>query len=178
MSDGARPEPMSDTEEHAGLSPNARLVYISPDQIGLWRLRKSLSLDDARWYFDRKRMVECRQIIGAARFSHREIMRIKRYLRTRETLPQQEVQFIPLPEYPAEPIEVAPALKVLTPRQREFLLLMALGKDRDDVAAEMGISEGTAQVYQSTTARKLGIKYGQLPAYAITQGWNAPAGEQ
>jgi DNA-binding CsgD family transcriptional regulator len=69
-------------QDGGGLSPAAWAVFVSPDTIGLWRLRKSLALNDARWFFDHGRMAEAAQMVSAARGSHRQIMNIVHFRRT------------------------------------------------------------------------------------------------
>jgi DNA-binding CsgD family transcriptional regulator len=155
-----------------GLSPNAWLVTVSPDMIGLWRLRKSLALDDARWYFDHGRKTECRQLLGAARSCHREILRIRFYLRSR-VLPQRAVETYPLPERVKAAPSGPPELQVLAPRERQYVGLLAQGKDRNGIAVALGLKPQTVAVYHSIASAKLGIKSKELAAHASRQGWGA-----
>jgi aminoglycoside phosphotransferase (APT) family kinase protein len=56
---------------------------IAPDSVGTWRLRKSVSLMDARWYFDHGSRNAASICLAAARYAHREIRRIRAHLHAR-----------------------------------------------------------------------------------------------
>jgi DNA-binding CsgD family transcriptional regulator len=86
------PNPEGEDNDGGGLSPAAWSVFVSPDMIGLWRLRKSLALDDARWYFNAGRKLEAAQMVTAARGSHREILNIVRFLRS-GVRPKESLRF-------------------------------------------------------------------------------------
>lgn len=75
MSDGAAEIPV-----FQGLSASCAAGIQGGDTLGLWRLRKSLSLQDARWYLAHGRIVEASHCVGGARYAHREIVKIKRVL--------------------------------------------------------------------------------------------------
>lgn len=49
-------------------------------------------------------------------------------------------------------------LRRLTPRQRECLTLVSLGLRNAEVAAFLGISEGTVKVYLKRTYAALGVR--------------------
>ncbi len=65
------------------------------------------------------------------------------------------------------------ALKILTPREREYVLQLALGKSRAAIATAMDITTSCAGYYHSVTARKLGVEACKFAAYAILQGWRS-----
>lgn len=141
-----------------GLSPNAWVVFVSPDMIGLWRLRKSLALDDARWYFDAGRKAECSQILLSARSCHHEIMRIRFHLRGRRQIPEaarisRVIEFQPKPE----PIPAPPSKEPrLQPREYQVAKLVALGMSNPQIAAEIRSNTGNVSVYVCNARRKLG----------------------
>lgn len=162
---------LADEESGVGLSPSALIVYISADQLGVWRLRKSLALNDARWALKSGRKDIASQHVRGARFSHREILRIRHYLRTRETLPHQQVERAPIPPLHLRPELGDSPLAFLAPRERQFVSLLARGKSHQDIAAEFGIKVTSAYVYQCSIASKLGLKSRGLPRYAAQQGW-------
>lgn len=174
-SDGAAPIEVSE-QEVGGLSPSALVVYISPDMLGLWRLRKSLSLDDARWYLDHGRKDAATVCLRGARFSHHQIMRIKFHVRGRTRVaivhePGASAPVRPAPILPPSP-EVPP-LDRLQRRERQYVGLLGQGMDRASIAAAMGIRRECAGVYHSTAAKKLGVASNALAAHVIEQGWGA-----
>jgi len=74
---------MPEGDEGGGFSPNARIVNVSPDQIGRWRLEKSIALDNARWSLKVGRPDIAARNVAGAKFCHLQIMRIKAHLRRR-----------------------------------------------------------------------------------------------
>jgi len=56
----------------------------------------------------------------------------------------------------------------LTPREREIVQLIAEGKSSKQVAASLGISEGTAETHRTNIMRKLGVhSVSEVVRYAI-----------
>jgi len=62
--------------------------------------------------------------------------------------------------------------EVLTPREKEVLLLLAEGKSNKDIAVELNLSESTVKIHIQHILKKLNLK-GRVQAavYAIERGW-------
>jgi hypothetical protein len=177
----------SEPEEFGGLSPNARLLWVCPDMLGRWRLFKSLALDDARWAIKLGRKDVAAQYVQCARGHHREIMRIKRFLRTGARPPYQpemsvaaivprqadiplrlthedfavEMPAAPVPEIQKDAPATAPiAFDKLPMRQRQVLLNLVAGKSDQQIAADTGLSAASVQVYRCVGLKNLGIARG------------------
>jgi DNA-binding NarL/FixJ family response regulator len=77
----------------------------------------------------------------------------------------------------AKPAALSPDLDVLTPREREVMVLVAAGLTNDDIAARLVISPTTAKTHVSRAMIKLGARdRAQLVVYAyetglVTPGW-------
>jgi len=71
--------------------------------------------------------------------------------------------------------EMPKASSLLTTRQREVLLLIADGLSTKEIAAELGISEKTAQTHRAKLMGRTGIrKSSSLVRYAIREGFVSP----
>ncbi len=57
----------------------------------------------------------------------------------------------------AQPQPQATSVPTLTPRQHEILILMAHGMQNKDIAAELGMLEGTVKVHVKSILQKLGV---------------------
>lgn len=168
--DGVDEAPVS---EHSGLSPAALRIEISPDQIGLWRLRMSLSLDDARWYLNNRRKDMATAAVRGARFCHREILRIRWHMRNRrDPRCAAVIQRLEAVEFHKPPESIYhEALDRLTPREREYVSLLAKGHKRSFIAELMGLAYGTVAVYHSAASAALGVKSREFQAHAMREGW-------
>lgn len=62
--------------------------------------------------------------------------------------------------------------EILTPREKEVLLLVAEGMSNKDVAAELSLSESTVKIHIQHVLKKLNLK-GRVQAavYAMERGW-------
>lgn len=62
--------------------------------------------------------------------------------------------------------------EILTPREKEILLLLATGKSNKDIAAELSLSESTVKIHIQHVLKKLNLK-GRVQAavYVIERGW-------
>jgi two-component system nitrate/nitrite response regulator NarL len=62
--------------------------------------------------------------------------------------------------------------EVLTPREKEVLLLLAEGKSNKDIAQELSLSESTVKIHIQHVLKKLNLK-GRVQAaiYAMERGW-------
>jgi DNA-binding NarL/FixJ family response regulator len=81
-------------------------------------------------------------------------------------------------EYAARPGQrrlAAPALDVLTEREREVMALVAAGRSNDEIAAELYVSPATAKTHVSRAMSKLGARdRAQLVVMAYESGLVAP----
>lgn len=62
--------------------------------------------------------------------------------------------------------------EVLTPREKEVLLLLAEGKSNKDIATDLNLSESTVKIHIQHVLKKLNLK-GRVQAavYAMERGW-------
>ena len=62
--------------------------------------------------------------------------------------------------------------EILTPREKEVLLLVAEGMTNKDIAVELSLSESTVKIHIQHVLKKLNLK-GRVQAavYAMEQGW-------
>lgn len=62
--------------------------------------------------------------------------------------------------------------EVLTPREKEVLLLLAEGKSNKDIAVKLNLSESTVKIHIQHVLKKLNLK-GRVQAavYAMERGW-------
>lgn len=170
----------TDDDLSGGLSHAALTVFVCPDMIGFWRLRKSLALDDARWYFDADRKVEAAQMAAAGRSCHREIMAILRFLRT-GVRSKESLRFAqsfrlegalprgpkapPTPASAPHPIfDRTPAVAVeppkppkLTPREKEIARLLGENLRVTEIARRIKTSMGNVSVHIIQARMKLGL---------------------
>ncbi len=51
------------------------------EEIGIWRLRKSVAKFDARYYYDNRQYSMANELIKAARYCSKQIVRIKQTAR-------------------------------------------------------------------------------------------------
>ncbi|OPF84762.1 DNA-binding response regulator [Streptomyces antioxidans] len=80
-------------------------------------------------------------------------------------------------EYVARPPTpvTAPALDVLTPREREVLTLVGSGRSNEEIAAQLVVSHTTAKTHVSRTMIKLGARdRAQLVVFAYETGLVTP----
>ena len=167
---------MDQDESSGGLSPAAMSVFVSSDMLGLWRLRMSLALDDARWYHRSGRKIEATQMVAAARSCNRQIVRILHFLHTGIRAPQSmdfAVRFRlddtgtpprsdeisrpgPKPGLPAAAV-VARTPAQLSTRESQIVGLMAGGLSNAEIAAKLSISTGCLSTHASNMRRKLGM---------------------
>jgi DNA-binding NarL/FixJ family response regulator len=76
---------------------------------------------------------------------------------------------------PAQPRIAAPALDILTEREREVMTLVAAGRSNDEIAAELYVSPATAKTHVSRAMSKLGARdRAQLVVMAYESGLVAP----
>jgi DNA-binding NarL/FixJ family response regulator len=75
----------------------------------------------------------------------------------------------------AKPADLAPALDLLTEREREVMALVAAGLSNDEIAERLYISPTTAKTHVSRTMIKLGARdRAQLVVYAYETGLVRP----
>lgn len=62
--------------------------------------------------------------------------------------------------------------EILTPREKEVLLLLAEGKSNKDIATDLNLSESTVKIHIQHVLKKLNLK-GRVQAavYAMERGW-------
>jgi DNA-binding NarL/FixJ family response regulator len=76
-----------------------------------------------------------------------------------------------LGQLPVPPAQAGPALRVLTPRQREILRELALGKGVKEISRLLGISAKTVETHRSQLRARLGIhRLPSLVRFAIQTG--------
>lgn len=167
--------------EGGGLSPNARIVYVSTDMLPRWRLQKSLSLDNARYALDLGRRDIAAQNVMGARFAHLQILRIKAKLKSRitlrtheddrlnqrvlslylanETVREREPEVAPEPaEKPAKRTrQVATHPSGLAPREIEVAKLVALDQSNATMAATLNTSYAAIATSVCTACKKLNL---------------------
>jgi DNA-binding CsgD family transcriptional regulator len=178
LSDAVLPE-----VEEFSMSPNAWVVYVSPDQIGRWRLSKSIALDDARWAIRNGRTDIARTLINAARNCHLQIMRIRRYLRSAgrpfigHPIFRDVETGYPLERRRNQPMnqalldELMPREKAkLSPREEEIVRLVGDGLSNPEISKRLGIARTTVTVYVSHAKTKLGaVNRAAIGEYARAQ---------
>ncbi len=75
----------------------------------------------------------------------------------------------------AKPAALSPDLRVLTPREREVMVLVAAGLTNDEIASRLVVSPTTAKTHVSRAMVKLGARdRAQLVVYAYETGLVAP----
>jgi len=65
-----------------------------------------------------------------------------------------------------------PAVELLTPREREVLVLVAYGHTNKEIASTLGITVKTVETHKTNGMQNLGItSRAELVRYALSQGW-------
>jgi two-component system nitrate/nitrite response regulator NarL len=89
------------------------------------------------------------------------------------TVPQVATAVIPVsaPVAPAAPREIVAGADLLSPREREILLLIARGDSNKLIARELDIAETTVKIHVQHILRKLGLSSRvQAAVFATSQG--------